>query len=81
MPEGYERYAWTHLKGDFKMKRIWYVFSFFFVLVLGLSASLQSCTANKINMGDTVDGTTTLKVDAYWDPIADSSLDLPNSYT
>ena len=60
------------------MKRIWFVFSVFVVLVLSLSVSLQSCTANKINIEDTLHGNATLQVDAYWDSIADSSLNLPN---
>ena len=47
------------------------------ISVLSLSLILQGC-ADKINMRNTLDKKATLQVNAHWDPIADSSLDLPN---
>ena len=43
----------------------------------GLSLTLQSA-AEKINIKNILDQETTLQVRAYWEPIADSALDLPN---
>jgi hypothetical protein len=54
------------------------------LVVLSLSLSLQSCTANKINLRKTLnlrkslDTKATVQVQAYWDPITDSSLGMPN---
>jgi hypothetical protein len=47
------------------------------ISVLSLSLILQGC-ADKINMRNTLDKKATLQVNAHWDPIADSSLDLAN---
>ncbi len=60
------------------MNRNWLISSALAVSVLFLSLSLQSCTANKINLRKTLDTTETLQVQAYWDPIADSSLGMPD---
>ena len=59
------------------MKTKWFVFPVFFISVLGFGLSLQSCGTNKIDMRNTLDRMATLRVDAYWEPIADSSLGLP----
>ena len=53
------------------------VSSIFVISVLSLSLILHGC-ANKINMRNTLDRKAILQVNAHWDPIADSSLDLPN---
>ena len=58
------------------MQRNWFIFSILMVSILVLSLSLQSC-GNKINMSKTLDSNATIKVDAYWEPIADSSLGMP----
>ena len=47
--------------------------------IIGLSLSLQSCSTNKINLRNTLDTRETIQVRAYWDPIADASLGMPNS--
>ena len=59
------------------MKRNWLISLILTVSVLVLSLSLQ-IYANEINMNNTLDRKATLQVDAYWDPIADSSLGMPN---
>ena len=59
------------------MKRNWMISSMLAILILGLSLTRQS-TADKINMRNTLTGETTLQVEAYWEPIADADLGLPN---
>ena len=59
------------------MKRNWLISSVLAVSVLGLSLSLQSA-ADKVNISNTLDGKATLRVEAYWEPIADTALGLPN---
>ncbi len=60
------------------MNRNWLISSTLVVSLLLLSLSLQSCTANKINLRKTLDTKETLQVQAYWDPIADASLGMPD---
>ena len=60
------------------MKRNWLITAVLIASIVGLSLSLQSCTANKINLRKTLDTKETLQVQAYWDPIADASLGMPN---
>ena len=60
------------------MNRNWLTSSTLVVSVLLLSLSLQSCTAKKINLRNTLDTKETVQVKAYWDPIADSSLGMPD---
>lgn len=60
------------------MKRNWLITAVLIASIIGLSLSLQSCTANKINLRKTLDTKETLQVQAYWDPIADASLGMPN---
>ena len=59
------------------MKRNWLIVSVLAISVWGLSLTLQSA-ADKINIENTLDEKATLQVHAYWEPIADSALDLPN---
>lgn len=59
------------------MKRNWLIVSILVISVLGLNLAPQSA-ADKINMENILDKETTLQVRAYWEPIADSALDLPN---
>ena len=47
--------------------------------IIGLSLSFQSCGPDKINLRKTLDTRATIQVQAYWDPIADSSLGMANS--
>ena len=61
------------------MKRNWLITTVLAVSIFGLSLSLQSCATNKINLRNTLDTRETIQVQAYWDPIADASLDMPNS--
>ena len=58
------------------MQRNWLIFLILTVSAIVLSLSLQSC-GNKINMSKTLDSSASVKVDAYWEPIADSSLGMP----
>ena len=60
------------------MKRNWLISTVLAVLTFGLCISLQSCATNKINLRKTLDTTETVQVQAYWDPIADASLGLPD---
>ena len=60
------------------MKRNWLIFLILAVSVLGSSLSLHGHASDKVNMKDTLDEKATVKVDAYWEPIADTSLGLPN---
>ena len=60
------------------MKRNWSITAVLVVSIIGISISLQSCATNKINLRKTLDTTETLQVQAYWDPIADASLGLPD---
>ena len=60
------------------MKRNWLISTVLAVLTFGLCLSLQSCATNKINLRKTLDTQETLQVQAYWDPIADASLGLPD---
>ena len=59
------------------MKRNWLIVSMLAISVLGLNLALQSA-ADKINIENTLDEKATLQVRAYWEPIADSALDMPN---
>ena len=59
------------------MKRNWLIFLVLVISVLALSLTLQSA-ADKVNIGNTLDKKGTLQVLAYWEPIADSALGLPN---
>lgn len=59
------------------MKRNWLIFLILKVSVLSTSLSLQGHAFDKINMKDILDKKATVKVDAYWEPIADASLSLP----
>ena len=61
------------------MKRNWLITTVLVASIIGLSLSLLSCTAHKINLRNTLDTKETIQVQAYWDPIADASLDMPNS--
>ena len=61
------------------MKRNWLITTVLAASIFGLSLSLQSCATNKINLRNTLDTRETIQVQAYWDPIADASLDMPNS--
>ena len=60
------------------MKRNWSITAVLVVSIIGISISLQSCATNKINLRKTLDTQETLQVQAYWDPIADTSLGLPD---
>ena len=60
------------------MNRNWLISSALAVSALLLSLSLQSCTAHKINLRNTLDTRETVQVKAYWDPIADASLGMPD---
>ena len=60
------------------MKRNWLISTVLVASIIGLSLSLQSCSANKINLWNTLDKKATVQVQAYWDPIADSSLGMIN---
>ena len=59
------------------MKRNWLIVSALAISILGLNLAPQSA-ADKINIENTLDEKATLQVSAYWEPIADSALDLPN---
>ena len=61
------------------MKRNWLITTILVASIIGLSLNLQSCGANKINLRNTLDTRETVQVQAYWDPIADASLGMPNS--
>lgn len=60
------------------MKRNWLIAAVLIASIIGLSLSLQSCAANKINLRKTLDTKETIQVQAYWDPIAGASLGMPN---
>ena len=60
------------------MIKNWLITTILAVSVFGLSLSLQSCATNKINLRKTLDTKEALQVQAYWDPIADASLGLPD---
>lgn len=60
------------------MRRNWLISTVLAVLTFGLCISLQSCATNKINLRKTLDTKETQQVQAYWDPIADTSLGLPD---
>lgn len=59
------------------MKKNWLIFPMLAISVFGLNLSLQSA-ADKINIENTLDEKATLQVHAYWEPIADTALGLPN---
>ena len=59
------------------MKRNPLIVSMLAISVLALSLTLQSA-ADKINFGNTLNKKATLQVRAYWEPIADTALGLPN---
>ena len=59
------------------MKRNPLIVSMLAISVLGLTSTLQSAV-DKINLGNTLDKKVTLQVRAYWEPIADTALGLPN---
>ncbi|MDE0011311.1 MAG: hypothetical protein OXU36_09185 [Candidatus Poribacteria bacterium] len=61
------------------MKRNLLITPILVVSIIGLSLSLQSCSTNKINLRNILDTRETIQVQAYWDPIADASLGMPNS--
>ena len=60
------------------MQRNWLISTVLAVSIFGLCISLQSSSADQINLQNTLDKNTTLQVQAYWDPIADTSLSLPD---
>jgi len=60
------------------MKRNWLITTVLVASIFGLCISLLSCATNKINLRKTLDTKETLQVQAYWDPIADASLGLPD---
>ena len=60
------------------MKRNWLITTVLMASIFGLCISLLSCARNKINLRKTLDTKETLQVQAYWDPIADASLGLPD---
>ncbi|RKU05549.1 hypothetical protein C6503_27180 [Candidatus Poribacteria bacterium] len=60
------------------MQRNWLISIVLAVLTFGLSISLQSSSADQINLQNILDKNTILQVQAYWDPIADASLGLPD---
>ncbi len=60
------------------MKRNWLIFLILTVLALGASLSPQGHASDKPNLRDTLNEEATVKVEAYWEPIADASLGLPN---
>ncbi len=59
-------------------RRNWLVTTVLMASIFGLCISLLSCATNKINLRKTLDTKETLQVQAYWDPIADASLGLPD---
>ena len=61
------------------MKRNWLITTILVASIIGLSLSLQSCATNKVNLRKTLDTRETIQVQAYWDPIADSSLKMANA--
>ena len=60
------------------MKRNWWISSILAVSVLGLVLNVQGDASDKINIKNILDKKATLQVRAYWEPIADSALGLPN---
>ena len=60
------------------MKRNWLISTVLVASIIGLSLSLQSCAAHKINLRNTLDTQETIQVQAYWNPIADASLGMHN---
>lgn len=60
------------------MKRNWLISTVLAILTFGLCISPQSSSADQINLQNTLDKNTILQVQAYWDPIADTSLGLPD---
>ncbi len=60
------------------MKRNWLISTVLVTSIFGLCISLLSCARNKINLRKTLDTKETVQVQAYWDPIADASLGLPD---
>ncbi|MCY3741892.1 MAG: hypothetical protein OXH00_12795 [Candidatus Poribacteria bacterium] len=60
------------------MRRNWLISTVLVASIIGLCISLQSCAKNKINLRKTLDTQETMRVQAYWDPIADASLGLPD---
>ena len=60
------------------MKRNWLIYSILAVSVFGSALSVQGYASDKINMKNILDKKATLQVRAYWEPIADSALDLPS---
>ena len=59
-------------------RRNWLITTVLVASIFGLCISLLSCATNKINLRKTLDTKEILQVQAYWDPIADSSLGLPD---
>ena len=60
------------------MKRNWLIALVLAVSVVRLTLPLQSAAADKVNISNTLDERATLQVEAYWEPIADTALGLPN---
>ncbi len=60
------------------MRRNWLISIVLAVSITSLCISLQSSSADQINLQNTLDNNTILQVQAYWDPIADASLGLPD---
>ena len=60
------------------MKRNWLIFLILAVSVLDSSLTLHGHASDKINIRDILNEEATIKVEAYWQPIADASLGLPN---
>ena len=60
------------------MKRNWLITTALMASIFGLCINILSCATNKINLRNTLDTKETIQVQAYWDPIADASLGLPD---
>lgn len=60
------------------MRKNWLISTVLIVLTFGLCISLQSCARKKINLRNTLGTKETIQVQAYWDPIADASLGMPD---
>ena len=60
------------------MERNWLISTVLAVLTFGLCINLQSSSADQISLQNILDKNTTLQVQAYWDPIDDTSLGLPD---
>ena len=60
------------------MRRNWLITTVLMASIFGLCINLLSCARNKINLRKTLATQETLQVQAYWDPIADASLGMPD---